>query len=110
MSKKIADVTTKLVSLLEPLDSGERAKAIDAALVILGETLRSRHAGENDNDQKGDKKEAQQDGFPAHTKLRTWMTQNSVTKDQLAQLFHLDNGKVNVIASTVTGSKGGEKS
>jgi hypothetical protein len=110
MSKEIADIATKLVVLLDPLDVERRRKAINAALVILGDPPRETGARKDADQSKVEGELPSGDGWPKHTKLRTWMRQNSITDSQIAQLFHLDDGKVNVIASTVAGAKGGEKS
>jgi hypothetical protein len=108
MSNKIANATTKLVALLEPLDSDERRKSIDAALVILGDTPRGDSPRTSDYDHRNPRG-GDRDGWPTHSKLRTWMKQNSISSDQLAELFHLEGGKATVIASSVSGAKGGEK-
>jgi len=87
---------TKIIDALTPFSSEERHRVIQAALAILGEVqVRSVDSASDETSRVvGD--------LPP--RARAWMQQNSVTSDGLLQVFHLADGKVEVIASQLPGS------
>jgi hypothetical protein len=89
------DETIKLVELLKPLPSEDRKRAIQAAMILLGEVQPSvplRADTEEDATEQGD-------GFDTLTpRARSWMKQNDIAITQLQQVFHIDEGRAEVIA------------
>jgi hypothetical protein len=87
--------TTKVVEILKPLSSEDRARVIRAAMVLLGETdsgvpLQSGAGGFG-----GDEVE-KLGALPL--RARAWMKQNSISAEQLQQVFHVAEGTVELIA------------
>lgn len=79
MSKnKAAEVTTKIVDLLEPLDSAERQRAVNAALMLLGETQTPSAARETETFKKQTGVVSLEGQQP---RVRSWLTKNGVTAD-----------------------------
>lgn len=88
------EAMTKIVDILTPLSSEDRSRVIRAALTLLGETNTSTEAG-------GDTKDSDASSLPQ--RARTWLKQNSLTKEELDQIFHFDNGVVEIIATHIAG-------
>lgn len=91
---KITDVTSKIVELLEPIESEGRHRIIQAALLLLGE-------GSVDS-RRNQKEEETGDGTPLHDlpgQTRPWMKQNSITSDDLHEMFHFSNGATEIIGT-----------
>jgi hypothetical protein len=100
----ITDVATKIVGLLTPLKSDERQRVVQAALTLLGEAQGAAHvqAEVEDKGAKGDAIELPQ-------RAKTWMRQNGLTFGQIQQVFHVEDGTVEVIASAVPGKSDKDK-
>lgn len=94
---KTPEVLTKIISLLTPLESDERKRVISAAMTFLGETK----IDFGKNGSVGGNGDEDTTNFPS--KVKTWMGQNSITKDELDQVFNIEDGKAEVIASEVPG-------
>ncbi|WP_342740486.1 hypothetical protein [Bradyrhizobium sp. B117] len=92
-----------LAGLLEPIDPAERNKAVKAALTMLGDDAAvadqrgSGKGGAGDDDDDGD------DNSEFNPKVRTWMSRNKVTAEEIAHVFHVDGEAVDVIVDTVPG-------
>ena len=101
---KAADVATKIVDLLAPLESEERRRAVRAALTLVGETQDAAQSGTQVEDPGSE-------GQPKNLQLRvrTWMRQYGIEWSQLEQLFHIENGNVEVIASQSPGKSSKEQ-
>jgi hypothetical protein len=110
---KIAEITGKVVALLEPLSSEDRQKVINASLTLLGETStggRASGGGSGVNGQGRDlngKGDHNLEGISA--KAQNWMKQNQLTMAQLERLFDVGADGTTVIASEVPGKNGKEK-
>lgn len=107
-NKKTTEVVVEIVELLTPLDSPERARAIKAALVLLDEPLPADSARCN----TGNGTAALDDGGETSTlpaRARTWMKQNGISLEELLQVFHLEDGKADVIAGEIPGKNKKEK-
>src|SRR5262245_2954866 len=100
----ITSSTTELYNLLEPLDPAQRTKVIKAALTLLGDDI---DIEREKSKTKKDEQEPGGDGLRA--KARTWARTNSITEEQLHHVFHLDGGKVEVIAAEAPGKTGKQK-
>jgi hypothetical protein len=106
-AKKTTEIVSEIVELLTPIDSAERIRVVQASLTLLGETLSTspRHT-ENGRDPLGEGDD-ELSSLPA--RARTWMRQNSVTGDELEQVFHITDSSADVIAGEVPGKNKKEK-
>lgn len=88
---------TKIVEILTPLPSEERARVIRAAMVLLGETA----LGGTSSERSADIATVDTKGLPP--RARMWMKQNGVTDEELQQVFHIAEGDVEIIAPHMPG-------
>ena len=98
MPRTLAEIVGTIVSELTPLGSDERKRAIHAAMTLLGEEVIRTQATSVE--------QGQSDGaevLPA--RVRTWMRQNDLSMAEIEQLFHIDNGTVEIIAEIPGRSK-----
>jgi hypothetical protein len=98
MSKSdIPTICGKIYELLSPLEHSERKRAIKAALALLGDD-------DTEPKQGTQKKEDEQlDGGALPSRARIWMSSNSVSAEQLSQVFEIENGNVELIAAQAPG-------
>ena len=96
---KPSDIVGKIVDLLTPLSSEERRRVISASLTLLGETKNENPPIEDEDDET----------VTTSGKAKTWQKQNGITPKQLDEVFHHDNGKVDVIAGEMPGKNKKEK-
>jgi hypothetical protein len=92
MAKKTTEVLSSVIDLLTPLSPEERRRLVEAAFLLLGDT------GHSTTGKKGVDPFAGDGGVPLPPKARLWAKQNDVTQEMLEQVFHLDEGRVEVIA------------
>src|SRR5262245_58037809 len=92
MAKGIADATLKIYEQLEKLAPEERGRAVDAALTMLGEPA-SRSRSSKSDDQPRDETSANE--YP--TIAKSWISKNNIESSALAEMFHFENGKVQLI-------------
>lgn len=106
MSKlKLTDVVANIVELLDPFDSLERQRIVRAALTLLGDeagTPAPNGKSGADEDTGGDIKELS-------GQAKIWMKQNHISEAVLQHVFHISNGKAEVIASEIPGKDGKAK-
>lgn len=110
----ITEVTTKIYSLLESLDSADRRKCISAAMVLLDEDVLN----------LGPSRSVATIGQPViqntavdwvegdrafGEKANRWMLQYKITRSQLDQIFHIDDNRVELIIDAVPGQSKREK-
>ncbi len=101
---KLMEIVTKMVNLLTPLKPEERQRAIDACLTVLGDDPSgAKQSG------KGGRQEVSNDRAGVSQRAGVWMTQNSVSMEELEQVFHIADGTVEVIASEIPGKTDKEK-
>src|SRR5690349_5473937 len=91
---KSMDALTKVVETLSPLSSEERARVVRAAMAMLGDASPT---GETNVEGQVGSIEG------LSPRARIWMKQNSVTSDQLQQVFHLSGNGAEVIAPQLPG-------
>ena len=106
--KKATEIVAEIVDLLTPLESAERLRVIQASLMLLGETLATssrRVGGDTDGDVEGGDSETS--ALPV--RARTWIKQHGVSLEELQQVFHLQDGSVDVIAGEIPGKNKKEK-
>ena len=96
---KSSDIVGKIVDLLTPLSSEERRRVISASLTLLGETKNEDPPIEDEDDET----------VTTSGKAKTWQKQNGITPKQLNEVFHHDNGKVDVIVGEMPGKNKKEK-
>jgi hypothetical protein len=97
--QSITNVATKIVDLLTPLNSEERQRVVQGALTLLGEgqiALPQKAGLESDKDSA-----EQIEGISPRANV--WLRQNGLTLNNLEQVFHIDDGKIELIASEIPG-------
>jgi hypothetical protein len=104
MTKSITDVVSVVVGALQPLESEERHRVVSASMTLLGESgFRSPKSVDDDNER------AEEDSGALPGRASSWMKQNSVSLEQLRQVFHWTDGTVEVIAAEMPGKNNKEK-
>ena len=103
-NSKITEIASKVFDLLEPLESEERKRVVQAAFMLLGEapvdvSIPSNHKGRGE--------EPGIHGLPSRAK--TWAKQNDISLDQLEEVFQIDGQTVDVIAADVPGANNKDK-
>jgi hypothetical protein len=89
------DAMTKVVEVLSPLSSEDRARVIRAALELLGDPQARTPPPLVSNEQISDGTEL--GALPPRAK--SWMNQNGISAAELQQFFHVTDGQVEVIAA-----------
>jgi hypothetical protein len=99
-SKTAVEALPELVQLLSSLTAPEREKAISAAKILLGSSASSPNStlhGQVDLDLAG----SAIDGVAS--KAASWLQKNHLTRDQLDQVFSIDDKTFDVIAAKMPG-------
>lgn len=113
---KIAEIAVKVVGLLEPLESEERQKVINASLTMLGEKAQSGGSGTRDSKldghgtgdrDTGSRTDQGLSSLPA--KAKNWANQNQLTMTQIEQVYDVAQEGVSVIAAEAPGGSDKEK-
>lgn len=94
---KTTDVLTSIVDLLEPMESEDRVRIINAALALLGESATPAKFG------TGTVAEDTANLGELPPRARTWMKQYGLSGDELEQVFNVVDGVAEVIASHMPG-------
>jgi len=98
MEKNITlDAMTKIVEVLSPLSSEDRARVISAALALLGD-VKPKITAHGPDEPIADDPEV----GATPPRAKSWMSQNGISAGQLQQVFHVANGETEVI-TTVPG-------
>jgi hypothetical protein len=101
MTKTLAEIVGTIVKELTPLGSEERKRAVHAAMTLLGEdAIKQLSASVEQNEPEG--------AEALSPRARTWMRQNDLSMDELQQVFHIENGTVEIIAE-IPGKSNREK-
>ena len=87
------DAMTKIVEVLSPLSSEDRARVIRAALALLGDTQSKSEVPTSGGFEADD---VEIGVFPSRAK--SWMSQQGVSATELQQIFHLEDGVAEFIA------------
>jgi hypothetical protein len=101
---KITETTTKIVELLEPFDAQERQRIVRASLTLLGDATISPASGDIQTSSEPTAEEAN-----VSNQAKIWMKQNHVSSDELELVFHMTDGKADVIVSEIPGKDGKAK-
>jgi hypothetical protein len=88
------DAMTKVVEVLTPLSSEDRARVVSAALALLGD-VHSRVPAQRLDDQI----ESDSELGVLSPRTKHWMSQNGISITELQQVFHVADGNVEVIAA-----------
>ena len=91
MTKTLAEIAGIIVKELTPLNSEERKRAVHAAMTLLGEETMRQAVGSPAETEIEDS-----EALPPRAK--TWMRQNDLSMDDLEQVFHFENGSIEIIA------------
>jgi hypothetical protein len=94
------DAMTKLVDILTPLPSEERARVIRAALVLLGG---AQSEASSMADMTGGPEGRPDEHIQLPPRARAWIKQNGISDAELQQVFLIADGRVEVIASHMPG-------
>jgi hypothetical protein len=109
MAKKalgLPAVSNSIYELLEPLETADRLRAINAALTLLGDNSISDagHKGKTNTSKRQDEDESGGgESGDISAKGRAWMRKYKVSDDQVAEVFDLDGETAEVIADDVPG-------
>ena len=98
---KTTDVLAVIVGLLEPMESEDRVRIINAALILLGESAAPTKVGSG----SGAYYSADFGGNLGELPPRagTWMKQCGISSNELEQVFNVVDGVAEVIASHMPG-------
>lgn len=103
MEIKTTDALTKIVDILSPLSPDERRRVIGASLTLLGDDPSSLQSSGGFTSYR----QTSEMGLPERAQL--WMDQNSLSMEEVQQVFHISDGTVEVIASGMPGNNDKEK-
>jgi hypothetical protein len=98
---KPSDIVGKIVDLLTPLSSEDRGRVISASLTLLGEADAGGRVAVTDQADGG--------AVGIAIKAKAWQRQNGISPDQLGQVFHIADGKADVIVGEMPGKNKKEK-
>lgn len=109
-TKKNTEATAEIVEILAPFDSDARLRIIQASMTLLGESssLPALQMKSSPKDQGDDVLESDAGALPQRARL--WMSQNSLTLNQIEQVFHIEDGRAQIIAGEIPGKNKKEKS
>ncbi len=99
-------IATELYKLLEPHEPDVRDRAIKAAMIMLGGNLQ---VTAPDKPLSPEVPGEDQDGPALAPKVKTWMRSHGITRGQLGEVFHLDDGACEMLPSEAPGKNGKEK-
>lgn len=78
---------TTIIDALKPLNSEDRRRTVDAAMIFLGEGVKTRQVDANATPLRDEGDEHQgTDDYP--TAVRKWMRQHNITGDEIDKVFH----------------------
>jgi hypothetical protein len=99
----ITETMGELYELLKPLDADERNKCLQAVMILLGEPVQgvvkntpSASAGVSSTSTVRDEEIGGE-------RLKKWMIQHKLGRDEIDQLFHIDGDMVELIEDSVPG-------
>lgn len=105
VKKSIPAIAGEIYELLEPLESVERKRVVASALTLLGEETQTQPQNKNTDPRGNPNPGAEDEGDNTFGgKATRWMSQNSITMANIEEVFHADNGDVEVIAGDIPGN------
>jgi hypothetical protein len=100
---KLTDITKQMVELLEPFESDERQKIVQASMTLLGDNFVTQKTVKETINESIDGKENLSE------QAKIWMKQNQISSEHLQNVFHIAEGKAEVIVSEILGNDGKSK-
>lgn len=97
--RNLPEVVGEVYSLLEPLESEDRAKVVRSAVALFGESAPS--AGGAGTSQPPD---PAGDGSVFGVKATRWMNQNGINESTILDIFYKNGDQIEVIAADVPGN------
>lgn len=98
MSSNLAGAMAKVVEVLTPLTSEERVRVVNAALTLLGEGERPPFAAGALMMASAPSAANLGNQLDISSQARAWLARNNITKNELENWFHFDQGRVTPIA------------
>ena len=98
-TKGLPQVVTEIYGLLEPFESDDRQKIVSSVMTLLGEVVKTAKSSTKNGDEGGD----EGGGGEFGSKAKRWMRQNSISDEMIDEIFHCENGDVEVIAGVIAG-------
>lgn len=95
MTGSLTEAMAKVLEVLTPLESDERKRVVQAAFALLGEEVPSKVPESAPKKGNPGSEDLALNVSPA---AAAWLTKMRVTKEQLEQCVHFEEGKVTVIA------------
>ncbi len=99
------NVLVQIVELLTPLASDERKRVVQSALTFLGDTPLAAAPAPGPADEGS----SSSLDAPFLPKVNAWIRQMEISPDELQQVFHVEGGTAEMIASNVPGKNNKEK-
>lgn len=93
MAKSITDATAKIHAILESLDSEERRRVINAALILLGDQATTSTKG-NSQDNNRDREDTTQSEGELPPAASRWLGKHDLSRENLENYFHFDDASV----------------
>lgn len=98
MSASITGATTKLFEVLQPLQSEERLRVVEAVLTLLGERPPKFSGGSSPGSgTQGRQDDTPDDGVKLSGAARAWVRKHGISTDALLHHFDISDGKAAVI-------------
>lgn len=98
-AKTLPQVVTDIYNLLNPLESDDRQKVFSSVMTLLGESAVPKMPLASGSGKDMDPER----GVSFGVKALRWMKQNGVTSEMLEEIYHAEDGHVEIIASSVPG-------
>lgn len=98
----VIEAVPKLVGILEPLSIDARARAISAAMTILGQPVAG-HVAAPQSVQPTTQSINPGGMLGISPRASVWVARNGITREQLDHIFSIDENGVEVIASSMPG-------
>ncbi len=91
---------TKIVGILNNLDTAERQRVVRAAQILLGDS----ESGPIQSDNVSLTKQGEEEKIDGlNPQARKWASKNGITQNELDGVFHIDGQKVEVVGSEIPG-------
>lgn len=94
----LKEAASSLYDILEPLSEDERLRAINSALLLLGQSPSVKGSPVSGKSTDGGSGDAPGDIEGLGPKARRWTSQNGITGEMLEECFHLDADPPEVVA------------
>jgi hypothetical protein len=103
-NKSTAEIVGIIVAELTPLSSEDRHRVVRASMTLLGESAAKVENSSGDIDESAGERVG---SLPI--RARNWLRQNGISIEQIEQIFHFDDGSVEIIAAEIPGKNNKER-